>query len=144
MSYAYDEHKTVVLLSSSIDMPTALNVVGHLTLAIGADRSDEIMGRALLPDATGINHHGISRYPVIILKGRAAKVRKAVEEARSAGDLVVVDYPEEMLHTSHDDELASALAGRQEEVLNYLGVAAYGSTEKINAIFGRFTLWRVD
>lgn len=142
--YSYDERKTVVLLSSSIDMPTALNVVGHLTLAIGADRSEEIMGRAQLPDASGTPHHGISRYPVIVLKGRAGKVRKAVEAARSAGDLVIVDYPEEMLHTGHDDELATALEHRQEADLNYLGVAAYGPAEKINEIFGRFTLWRVD
>lgn len=142
MSYDYSERKTVVLLSSKIDMPTALNVVGHLSLAIGAHAKPGLMGRRLLVDGSGVSHRGISKYPVILLKTRPSKLRDALSAARKEKSLTVLDYPAEMLSTGHDDELADALLRIPETELQYLGVAVHGPSNSINDIFGGFSLWR--
>lgn len=140
--YDYRERKTVILLASNNEAPTNLNIVGHLSLAIGA-WGDDMMGRPELIDGSGIVHRGISRYPVILLKGRMSKVRNAIQLCRDS-QLLHIEYPREMLTTGHDDELASELAARDESMLEYLGVAAHGATSDVDAIFGRFTLWRED
>lgn len=130
------------MLSNRIEPVTGLNVAAHLSLAIGARAPSELMGRTHLLDATGISHAGISRYAVVILMSSTQKVRRAVEDARNVTELTVADFPSEMLMTSHDDELASALESQPEPALEYLGVGAFGPSDMINDIFGRFSLWR--
>jgi hypothetical protein len=140
--YNYREFKTNILLSSGVESGVALNIVGHLGIALGARIPQHSFGRERLVDGSGIPHMGISKYPVIILKARPSKVRTALEQARTYPELIVADYPEQMLLTGHDDELAQALVEKDEVDLKYLGVAAYGLAEVMTEVFGRFSLWK--
>lgn len=54
----------------------------------------------------------------------------------------MADYPEEMLSTGHDDELAESLASIKEDELDYLGAVLYGKAELITQLTGKFSLWR--
>jgi len=139
--YNYRGFKTNILLSSGVEPPIALNIVGHLGIALGARVPQDSLGKERLVDGSGVRHLGISKYPVIILKARPRKIRTALERARVYPELIIADYPEQMLWTGHDDELAQALAEQHEADLNYLGIAAYGPTEIMTEVFGRFSLW---
>lgn len=142
MLYNYEQKKVVAVLASNLDIGVAFNVVGHLAISIGAYTEREIMGRSKLFDASGISHVGISKYPFIITKVKPGRLKKLIYDARKQKEIFIVDYPQQMLDTSHDDELAEALSLIEEENLNYLGVILYGDTEAIDKLTRNFTLWR--
>lgn len=142
--YNYRSRKTVVLLSSKIQPAVALNVVGHLCIAIGAYSSDGLMGQRRITDASDVEHSGISRYPVIVLKTRPVKLRKALNAARETNTLFVADYPSAMLDTAHDNELVAAIEATAEPDFEYFGLAATGPAEDMDRIFGEHSLWRID
>jgi len=140
--YDYNARKTVVVLAGNLEPGIAMNVLGHLSMSIGAYGDDQPMGRQQLIDASGITHVGISRYPVIVTKAKPAQLRRLVELARQETAVLLVDYPEQMLLTGHDDELAATLARVGEADITYLGAALYGDSEVVSKLTSKFSLWR--
>lgn len=140
--YNYREKKIVAVLSSKLDPSVGFNVIGHLAVSIGSNTGREILGRTSYIDASGIQHLGISKYPFIVTKVKPGKLRKAIQEARANSAILVADFPIEMLHTGHDDELNAAIQAKKEDAIEYIGAVFYGPSDQIDAITGRFTLWR--
>ena len=140
-TYNYREKKIVAVLSSNLEAGVALNVIGHLAISLGSHAQDEIMGRHILIDASNVEHSGISKYPFIITKVKPAKLRKAITEARGNKNILVADYPKEMLTTGHDDELSTEISKILESEIEYLGAIFYGTKKEIDIITGKFTLW---
>lgn len=144
MNYDYRAKKTVLVIASELAPGIAGNVIGHLALAVGHRIAPADMGRHPLTDATGTHHMGISRYPVIAVTVKSARLRKLLAEARAVQGLLLADYPEQMLNTGHDDELTTALAASSEDSLRYLGVALHGDAEQLRTLTGKFSLWGND
>ena len=143
MTYDYKEKKTVAVIAANLEPGIALNVVGHLAISVGAYGDKDLMGRRQLVDASGIAHIGISKYPVIITKVKPGRLRQLIQDARRyTDDILLVDYPEQMLTTGHDDDLESAVRAAKEEDINYLGAILYGKSEIINTLTGKFSLWK--
>jgi hypothetical protein len=144
MSYDYKEKKIVGIIASNVEPAIALNVIGHLGVSIGAYADKEMMGQATIKDKSGINHLGISKYPFIITKVKIGKLKQTIEAAKQNPEILVVDYSKEVLTTWHDDELVKALGEKEEKDIEYLGAALYGNSDAINALTGKFSLWRID
>ena len=142
MTYEYRERKTVAIISEKLEIPTAFNVLGHMAQAIGAHADSQLMGRLLLTDKSGVSHKGIARYGFIILKANGSKIRQAIIQGRANPQLLMVDFPKQMLETRHDDELCSWLSEAEESALEYLGVAFHGKTEDVDLICRKFSLWK--
>jgi len=142
MSYDYKEYKTVIALYSNIEQGVAVNVVGHLSLSLGSKSPESIMGRDVIIDKSGINHRGISKYPVIVTKVKQGTLRKAINSARSCESIIMIDYPNEMLTTGHDDDLNHAISNVLEENITYLGAIFFGKSHDVDQITGKFTLWK--
>lgn len=142
MSYDYKRKKIVAVLAANLDAGVAFNVIGHLAISLGAYAEDDLMGRPRLVDASGVSHVGISKYPFIITKVKAGRLSRLIREARQRPNVLLVDYPEQMLSTGHDDELARAVSSVREEDINYLGAILFGDNETITELTGRFSLWR--
>jgi hypothetical protein len=142
MSYDYRRKKIVAVLAANLDAGVAFNVIGHLAISVGAYAEDDLMGRPQLVDASGISHVGISKYPFIITKVKAGRLSRLIREARQRPNVLLVDYPEQMLSTGHDDELAQAISSVREEDINYLGAILFGDYETITELTGKFSLWR--
>lgn len=102
------------------------------------------MGKTILLDKSNREHLGISKFPFIVTKVKASKLKSAIEKAKSNPNLLVADYPKEMLETRTDEELVSALASKEEENLEYLGAIIYGNTKDVNEITGKFQLWKLE
>ncbi|WP_138679287.1 DUF2000 domain-containing protein [Candidatus Accumulibacter phosphatis] len=141
MDYDYRNRKTVIAIATELAPGIAGNVIGHLALAVGHRIAANDMGKHPLVDATGVEHSGISRYPVIVVTAKSARLRKLISEAREVGGLLLADYPEQMLSTGHDDELSTAIAGTPEGSFRYLGVALHGDTKQLQPLTGKFSLW---
>ncbi len=136
--------KTVALLSTALDVSTALNVMGHLALGLGAACPTGLIRSPFYRDADGVEHRGVSAWPLIILKTRPSKLRAALDRVRMLPDVVTVDYPREVLTTSTDEELIRALRTRRADDLDYLGVMAHGPIGQIDAVFRGFSLVERD
>lgn len=140
----YEDKKIVGIIASNVEPSVALNVIGHLAVSIGKYSDNEIMGKSIITDKSGVNHVGISKFPFIITKVKAGKLKTTIDIAKSNPNLLVVDYPKEMLDTRTDDELVSSVEAKENDKLEYLGAVIYGNTKDVNEITGKFQLWRMD
>jgi hypothetical protein len=141
MEYDYHERKIVAVLNTNLETGTALNVLGHLAIAIGYHAKGH-MGRDSYTDKSGVTHQGISKYPLIITRVKGGRLRKAVESARLDKRILVADFPSQMLETGHDDELAASIADSNENQIIYMGALMYGPSEAIDEITRKFSLWK--
>lgn len=140
----YEDKKIVAIIATNVDARTAMNVIGHLAISIGKYSDNEIMGKKELIDNSGISHLGISKFPFIVTKVKANKLKKAISLARQNPNIMVADYPKEMLETRTDEELIEAISIKDEEKIEYMGAILYGNTKDINEITGRFQLWTLE
>lgn len=140
----YEDKKIVAIIASNVEPAVALNVIGHLAIAIGKCSDNEIMGKPVITDKSGINHLGISKFPFIATKVKAGKLKSAIELAKQNPNLLVADYPKDMLDTRTDDELVSSISSKDNDRLEYLGAIIYGNTKDVNEITGKYQLWRLD
>ena len=140
----YEDKKIVGIIATNVDASIALNVIGHLAIAIGKYSDNEIMGKPIITDKSNINHLGISQFPFIVTKVKAGKLRTAIDKAKANPNLLVADYPKDMLDTRTDDELVTSISNKENEQLEYLGAIIYGNTDDVNEITGKFQLWKID
>lgn len=140
----YEDKKIVGIIATNIEPAVALNVIGHLAVAIGKYSNDEIMGKPVITDKSGIMHLGISQFPFIITKVKASKLRSAIDKAKENPNLLVADYPIDMLETRTDDDLVNSIESKENGELEYLGAIIYGNTSDVNEITGKFQLWKLD
>ncbi len=140
----YEDRKIVGIIATNVDAAVALNVIGHLAISIGKNSGDEIMGRPVLKDKSDVSHLGISKFPFIVTKVKAGKLKKAIDQAKANPNLLVADYPKDMLDTRTDDDLAASISSKDNEQLEYLGAIIYGDTRDVDEITGRFQLWGID
>lgn len=140
----YEEKKIVGVLASNVDAVVALNVIGHLAISIGKYSGKELMGQERIKDASGEFHLGISRFPFIVTKVKQSKLKQTIALAKQNQNILVADYPKEMLETKTDEELVNAIRLKKEEDIQYYGAVLYGNTKDINEITGKFSLWRLD
>jgi hypothetical protein len=98
-------------------------------------------GRDILTDASGVEHKGIARYGFIVKKGNPVSIREVLKASRENKNITVLDFPKEMLDTSHDDELSDEISKKDEKDLEYLGVIFYGLSSEINSLTKDFPLW---
>ena len=105
----YEDKKIVAIIATNVDARTAMNVIGHLAISIGKYSDNEIMGKKELIDNSGISHLGISKFPFIVTKVKVNKLKKAISLARQNPNIMVADYPKEMLETRTDEELIEAI-----------------------------------
>lgn len=102
------------------------------------------MGKPVITDKSNVSHLGISRFPFIITKVKAGKLRNAIEQAKQNPNLLVADYPKDMLDTRTDEELVASISSKENEKLEYMGAIIYGDTKDVDEITGKFQLWRID
>lgn len=140
----YEDKKIVGIIATNVDAPTALNVIGHLAVSIGKYSDNEIMGESLITDKSNVNHLGISKFPFIIAKVKSGKLRNAIDKAKENPNLLVADYPRDMLETRTDEELVESIASKSNDELEYLGAIIYGNPNDVNEITGKFQLWKMD
>ena len=140
----YEDKKIVGVIASNIEPSVALNVIGHLAISIGKYSDSEIMGKPIITDKSNINHLGISKFPFIITKVKQGKLKAAIDKAKENKNLLVADYPKDMLDTRTDTELVESIQNKENDKLEYLGAIIYGNTNEVNEITGKFQLWRLN
>lgn len=140
----YEDKKIVGIVASNVEPAIALNVIGHLAISIGKYSNKEIMGKPVITDKSGIAHLGISQFPFIITKVKSGKLKNAIDLAKQNPNLLVADYPRDMLDTRTDNELVSSISSKENNKLEYLGAIIYGDSKDVDSITGKYQLWRLE
>ncbi len=140
----YEDKKIVGIIATNVSPSVALNVIGHLSISIGKYSDAEIMGKNIITDKSGVNHLGISKFPFIITKVKPSKLAASINKARENPNLLVADYPKDMLDTRTDEELVESISSKEEAAMEYMGAVIYGNTKDVDEITGKFQLWRID
>ncbi len=140
----YEDKKIVGIIATNVEPAVALNVIGHLAISIGKYSDTEIMGQPTIVDKSGESHLGISKFPFIITKVKGGKLKNAIDTAKGNPNLLVADYPKDMLDTRTDNELVESISSKENDKLEYLGAVIYGNTKDVDEITGKFQLWRID
>ena len=140
----YEDKKIVGIIATNVEASVALNVIGHMSVSIGKYSDKDIMGKEIITDKSGVNHLGISKFPFIITKVKAGKLKAAIAKAKENPNLLVADYPKDMLETRTDEELVASISSKEEDSLEYMGAVIYGNTKDVDEITGKFQLWRID
>lgn len=140
----YEDKKIVGIIASNVEPSIALNVIGHLAISIGKYSNEEIMGKPIIKDKTGVEHLGISQFPFIITKVKSGKLKNAIDLAKKNPNLLIADYPRDMLDTRTDEELVNSISSKENDKLEYLGAIIYGNTKDVNEITGKYQLWKVE
>ncbi len=71
-------------------------------------------------------------------------MRNAIDKAKENPNLLVADYPRDMLETRTDEELIESITNKSNDELEYLGAIIYGNTNDVNEITGKFQLWKIN
>ncbi len=140
----YEDKKIVGIIASNVEPSVALNIIGHLSISIGKYSDDYIMGEPIITDKSGLKHMGISQFPFIITKVKSGKLKTTIELAKNNPNLLVADYPKDMLDTRTDNELVQSIGSKENSELEYLGAVIYGDTKDVNELTSKFQLWRID
>ena len=140
----YEDKKIVGVIATNVPPKIALNIIGHLSISIGKYSNIEIMGKNIITDKSGINHLWISKFPFIITKVKASKLKIVINKAKENSNLLVADYPRDMLETRTDEDLINSISRKENDQLEYLGAVIYGKTEDVNEITGKFQLWKLE
>ncbi len=141
MTYNYKQKKIVAIIDSKIEQWQALNVLGHMSIALGANKDEDLMGREILTDKSGFNHKGIARFGFIIKQGSSEEISKLVNTVKNNPDITLIDFPQEMLDTRHDDELHDSMQLKETEDFKYLGCLIYGESTDIDELTKGYKLW---
>lgn len=102
------------------------------------------MGKEVLTDASGINHLSISKFPFIVTKVNVSKLKSAIDKAKENKNLLVADYPRDMLDTRTNEDLIASVSSKNNDQLEYMGAIIYGDTKDVNKITGKFQLWNLN
>ncbi len=141
MPYNYKQKKIIAIIDSNIPTWQSLNVLGHMSVSLGVNKDEDLMGREILTDKSGFNHKGIARFGFIIKQGNGDDISKLINTVKDNKDIVLIDFPQEMLDTRHDDELHDSMFLKETGDFKYLGCLLYGPTEEVDAVTKRFGLW---
>ncbi len=141
MSYNYKKNKIVAIIADGIEHWQTLNVLGHMSISLGANKDEDLMGREILTDKSGFNHKGIARFGFIIKKGTFEEINQLVEKLKNSPGITLIDFPQEMLDTRHDDDLHESMQLKETKDFKYLGCLLYGSTQEIDELTKQYKLW---
>lgn len=95
-------------------------------------------------DKTGNCHLGITKFPVLILKGNSTLIKELREKIFQPefSDLTVVDFSDVAQSCNAYDEYIEKLSDVPENDLNYFGIAICGYKKQVNKLTGSMPLLR--
>jgi hypothetical protein len=141
MSYNYKQKKIIAIIDSEIEQWQALNVLGHMAVSLGANKDEDLMGRDVLIDASNVVHKGIARFGFIIKQGNFNQIGELVNKVKNLSEIILIDFPREMLDTRHDDELNDSIKLKKTKDFKYLGCLLYGPTKEVDELTKEYKLW---
>ncbi|WP_104401173.1 DUF2000 domain-containing protein [Vibrio penaeicida] len=135
------QKRFVAVLSKKIDTGRALNVLGHLSVAVSNLLEEGEAQFVDYVDNNGNIHPSISHYPFIILKADNSNKLRKLKETAIENKIRVADFTDTMIEGGSEAQ-QQRTKNTLESDLEYLGVCLFGDTETIQSITKKFSLYK--
>lgn len=136
-------HKFVVVLNKKIEPGVALNAAAHMAACLAARASEDDRKDMFFVDYSDADGgtHPVSGLSLIVLRAdNSNKIRQA-REAALERKVLCVDFLESMTKDTYVEQMERTKKLREQE-LEYWGLCLFGKKEDLNAITGKFSLWK--
>ncbi|WP_141434520.1 DUF2000 domain-containing protein [Bacillus sp. 03113] len=134
--------KCVLVIDSELPLGLIANTAMILGYSLG-NYTDDFMGSDIL-DGSGQWHLGITTTPIPVLKGSKEKIKELRDKTTCEDftDLMVVDFSNIAQQCLTYDEYIKEASKRFKDDFEYLGIAIYGESKKVNKLTGSMPLLR--
>lgn len=136
-------HKFVAILNKKVEVGKILNVLGHMTVSLVAQASDEEkehMGLVDYMDKDG-NSHKASKNSFVILQADNGNQIRTARNLAIEKRIKFVDFTNTMQEGTFLEQI-DRTSQTSEIELDYYGLLIFGEIEKVNEITRKFSLWR--
>jgi hypothetical protein len=136
------ETKCVLVIDENLPLGLIANTAAILGITVGK-YAPEIVGSRVI-DHSGIEHLGIVKTPVPILKGSADLLHGLRDKTRTEefADLIVVDFSDTAQSCKTYEEYIAKLQKISKNSYRYFGLGIYGDKKKVNRLTGGLPLLR--
>ncbi|BCL73040.1 hypothetical protein TUMSATVNIG1_50130 [Vibrio nigripulchritudo] len=135
------QKRFVAVLNKKMETGRALNVLGHLSVAL-ADLLEK--GNACYvdyEDKDGNIHPNMSHYPFIVLRADNSNKLRKLREAALENNITFTDFTDTMIEGGSDEQQRRT-KDTPESDLNYLGICLFGNSEELHNITKKFSLYK--
>ncbi len=141
MSVASEAHmKCVMVINQNLPIGLIANTAAVLAVSLGA-KIEGVVGEDV-SDQDGGLHPGITRIPIVMLKGNSDLIRSLRATVVNSDALYFVDFCDVAQQSKHYDEFTARLLVTPSDHLNYFGIAIYGPAEEVKRLTGKLSLLR--
>ncbi|MEH0711246.1 DUF2000 domain-containing protein [Vibrio owensii] len=136
-----NQKRFVAVISKKVEVGRAVNVLGHLSVSLANQLSDDDAVYTDYHDLDGNLHPNISHYPFIVLRAdNSNKIRKLRQEALDRG-IPFSDFTHTMVEGGSEVQQQTT-KNTSEAELEYLGICLFGETETLRELTKKFSLYR--
>ncbi|WP_045405978.1 DUF2000 domain-containing protein [Vibrio jasicida] len=135
------QKRFVAVISKKVEVGRAVNVLGHLSVSLANQLSDDDAVYTDYHDLDGNLHPSISHYPFIVLRAdNSNKIRNLRQEALDKG-IPFSDFTHTMVEGGSEVQQQTT-KNTSEAELEYLGICLFGETETLRELTKKFSLYR--
>jgi hypothetical protein len=136
------ETKCVLVIDENLPLGLIANTAAILGITVGK-YVPQIVGSSVT-DYSGIEHIGIVKTPVPILKGSTELLHELRDKTRTEvfADLIVVDFSDTAQSCKTYEEYTAKLQKISKSDYRYFGLGIYGEKKKVNRLTGGLFLLR--
>ena len=140
MPQDFDQQISIVV-NKDLASWQALNTVAHISAYLGNKLNDRFGTGEFFTSHDDIRHPRNTQYPIIIFAVEKSDLPLFAHTVRTAG-LLYLGFIREMLEATNDAEIEIAVSQKKEDVIEYLGVGAFGSKVQLKLLTKKFSLWK--
>lgn len=133
-------NKCVVVIDAELSIGLITNTAAILGISLG-HKNKHLIGQDVF-DGSGHHHVGLVAIPVPILKGTKEQIKALKEKALTDefSDIIVVDFSDAAQTSFTYEAYIEKISSSTTEDLQYLGIAFYGDSKKVNKLTGNMPL----
>ncbi|MFO6497095.1 DUF2000 domain-containing protein [Bacillus sp. z60-11] len=137
-----NETKCALVIDETLPLGLIANTAAILGAALGKNNPG-LLGENI-KDGSGIEHLGIVKVPIPILKGNAELLHelRSKLQADDFHDLLTVDFTDVAQSIHHYDEYTEKLQASTAADYRYFGIGICGDKKKVNRLTGSLGLLR--
>ncbi|MGE8001565.1 DUF2000 domain-containing protein [Lysinibacillus sp. NPDC093190] len=134
--------KCVLVIDEKLPLGLIANTAAILGVTLGT-YAPELVG-GTVSDGSGIEHLGIVKTPIPILKGSTSLLHELRDKTMSEpfSDMLVVDFSDTAQGCKSYEEYINKLQAISKSDYKYFGLGIYGEKKKVNSLTGSFPLLR--
>jgi hypothetical protein len=132
--------KCVIVINKSLPLGLMANSAAVLGVALGRLAVGGVGPD--VPDASGVNHRGITTIPIAVLAASADELKAIAALARERPEIDLVDFTDAAQTSKSYPDYSAKLASRPTSELGYLAILLWGDKSTIAQLTSSLPLLR--